>query len=86
MAEEPQRRFETKEIVKKQLEARIQEHLQILMKALGKSHPDLATIQRQDEQIQVCKRSLEYLDVYYPKGGYVEGELVKAKPTKKAPD
>jgi hypothetical protein len=61
--------LEPKEVVQKQLETMKAEHMHLLMVALGKSHPDLATIDQQDKLIQRIDRALSYLK-HYPKGGY----------------
>lgn len=62
------RKLETKAVVKKQLETMREEHMHHLMVALGKSHPDLVTVEAQDKYIQRIDRALEYLQFYPPKG------------------
>lgn len=62
------RKLEPKEVVQKQLESKREEHVKHLMVALGKSHPDLATVALHDGHIQRIDRALEYLKQYPPAG------------------
>lgn len=58
MSEEAQ----TKQIVLKQLNARREEHMAHLLRALFKSHPDLATFDLQDKYVQQIDRALVYVN------------------------
>lgn len=62
MTEEPKsKRFNTPEIVERQLQAKRKEHRQHLARALLKSHPDLVTVESQDLAIQRIDRALVHL-------------------------
>jgi septal ring factor EnvC (AmiA/AmiB activator) len=54
-------RAQTKQTVLKQLKARREEHMAHLLRALFKSHPDLATFDLQDKHIQQIDRALVYI-------------------------